>query len=33
MSCTFAQTETEDIPGHGPVTIQLDGTVDAYRAH
>ncbi len=33
MSCTFAQTETEDIPGHGQVTIRLDGTVDAYRAH
>lgn len=33
MSCSFAQTETEDIPGVGPVTIRVDGTVDAYRAH
>jgi len=33
MSCTFAQTETEDIPGVGEVTIHVTGTVDAFLAH
>jgi hypothetical protein len=33
MSGTFAQTETEAIPGIGEVTIHLQGTVDAHRAH
>jgi hypothetical protein len=33
MTCTFAQTETEDIPGVGEVTLHLDGTVDAYLPH
>jgi hypothetical protein len=33
MSCTFSHTETEDIPGAGQVTIQVDGTVDAYLPH
>jgi hypothetical protein len=33
MSCSFAQTETDYIPGVGEVTLLLDGTVDAYQAH
>jgi len=33
MSCTFTQTETEDIPGVGEVTIHVTGTVDAFLAH
>lgn len=32
ISCSFAQIENEDIPQVGPITIKLDGTVDAYRA-
>jgi hypothetical protein len=33
MSCTFTQTETEELPCLGEVTIHVDGYVDAYRAH
>ena len=31
MTCTFAQTETEDVPGVGEVTVVIEGTVDAFR--
>ncbi len=33
MSCTFTQTETENLPGVGLVTVRLDGTVHAYTPH
>jgi hypothetical protein len=33
MSCAFAQTETEYIPGVGPATIHIDGSVEAYLPH
>ena len=33
MSCTFGQTETENLPGTGEVTIHVVGTVDAYLPH
>ncbi|HEY3199000.1 MAG TPA: hypothetical protein VGK55_00540 [Actinomycetes bacterium] len=32
ISCSFAQIENEDTPDVGPITIKLDGTVDAFRA-
>ena len=31
LTCTFTQFGHHDIPGVGPVTIQVDGTVWAFR--
>ncbi len=33
IECTFAQYAYHDWPDVGPVTIEVDGTVQAYRPH